>query len=132
MRIDSLGSGAWFFWFFVFFSFSLSESHVFFLILFFRFFSLLKHTAASTTATNTNTAIPTAAEIEKKIKEAADAARAEGEAELDDLLACLGEEERKVEVLTAKLAEFGVDAAALHAASAPDDAKKASSGDDLT
>ena len=41
------------------------------------------------------------------------------------------QEERKVEVLSAKLAELGVDAAALLAASSSDD-KKASGGDDLT
>ena len=34
---------------------------------------------------------PDPAEIEKRITEAADAARAEGEAGLEDLLVCLGE-----------------------------------------
>ena len=104
---------------------------------------------------------PDPSEIERRITEAADAARAEGEAGLEDLLVCLGEvksaftrgtapfypsfvltittlypriilqEERKVEVLSAKLAELGVDAEALFAASTSDE-KKTNSGDDLT
>jgi len=41
------------------------------------------------------------------------------------------QEERKVEVLSAKLAELGVDAGALLAASASDE-KKTTSADDLT
>jgi hypothetical protein len=35
------------------------------------------------------------------------------QAEMDDLLVCLGEEERKVMILTEKLSEFGVDGDAL-------------------
>ena len=37
----------------------------------------------------------------------------ESEGELNDLLVCLGQEEKKVEVLRAKLEEMGVDASKL-------------------
>ena len=46
-------------------------------------------------------------------------------------LECPIQEESKVEVLSAKLAELGVDAAALLAAATSDE-KKATPGDDLT
>ncbi|GIL59792.1 hypothetical protein Vafri_14513, partial [Volvox africanus] len=60
---------------------------------------------------------PSEADIQKRIDEAAAEARAEGKAEAEegmtDLFVCLGQEERKVEVLSRALEGLGVDAESL-------------------
>ena len=61
-------------------------------------------------------AAPSSADIDRRIAEAATKAAAEAEDSVNDLLVCLGQEERKVELLSARLAELGVDAAAIVAA----------------
>ena len=50
------------------------------------------------------------AAIEARIAAAVTEAQKEADDNLNDLLVCLGQEERKVEVLRAKLVEMGVDA----------------------
>ncbi|KAG6408057.1 hypothetical protein SASPL_131059 [Salvia splendens] len=57
--------------------------------------------------------VPASADIEAIKAEAREEAQRESEAELNDLLVCLGQEQSKVEKLSARLSELGVDAAAL-------------------
>lgn len=68
-----------------------------------------------------HTAAPSSADIDRRIAEAAAKATAEAEDGVNDLLVCLGQEERKVELLSARLAELGVDAAAIVASVGGDD-----------
>jgi hypothetical protein len=56
------------------------------------------------------------AAIQARIDAAVAAAQQEADDNLNDLLVCLGQEERKVEVLRSKLVEMGVDADGLVAA----------------
>lgn len=57
--------------------------------------------------------VPIPADIEAIKAEAREEAQRESEAELNDLLVCLGQEQSKVEKLSAKLSELGVDAVSL-------------------
>lgn len=61
------------------------------------------------------------AAITARIDAAVAEAQKEADDNLNDLLVCLGQEERKVEVLSAKLVEMGVDADGLIAAAAADE-----------
>lgn len=83
------------------------------------------HTRPTTTTSPHLTApppsAPSPADIERRIAEAAAKATAEAEDGINDLLVCLGQEERKVELLSARLAELGVDAAAIVAGVGGDD-----------
>ncbi|XP_042010505.1 golgin candidate 6-like [Salvia splendens] len=57
--------------------------------------------------------VPASADVEAIKAEARKEAQRESEAELNDLLVCLGQEQSKVEKLSARLSELGVDAATL-------------------
>ncbi|KAL1556859.1 Golgin candidate 6, variant 2 [Salvia divinorum] len=57
--------------------------------------------------------VPTSADVEAIKAEAREEAQRESEAELNDLLVCLGQEQSKVEKLSTRLLELGVDAATL-------------------
>ncbi len=67
------------------------------------------------------------ADVLRRVAEAVEAAKREAEAEADDsmtdLLVCLGQEERKVQLLSEQLAARGVDVEAILASIAEEEAE---------